>query len=414
MSGRTTETIHLRYGRADAVDLEVDEARVRGVFLGPAPLEDLRGAVRAALETPLDFPPLEQAVIPDDRVVLVLDRGVPDAGSLVAEVWQRLAGRGVDPANVTVLQPADQTAGPASDPRHALPKGVRESVAWQVHEAASEEAGVCHYLATTAAGERIYLSQTLLDADIAITIGRLGFDPLLGVRGTNSVFYPGLSTAEAVKRAHGQGHSELGPDDDRPLRQVVDEIGWLLGTQFTIQVVPAAAGGTGDVLAGSVDSVLRKGREILAERWTVRVPERVDTAVVAVDQDADGHGWRQIAAALAAARRLVSRDGRIVVLSQLAEAPSEGIEQLRRSEAPRDAFRPLRETAPPDLLAATQFAEAVDWARVYLLSRLDSDLVEDLFCVPVESADEVARLLAAGDESCVFIGSAQHADARVG
>ncbi|HEX6986792.1 MAG TPA: hypothetical protein VF170_15550, partial [Planctomycetaceae bacterium] len=91
-----------------------------------------------------------------------------------------------------------------------------------------------------------------------------------------------------------------------------------------------------------------------------------------------------------------------------------GIELLRRAEEPRDAFRPLRQTAPDDLLAATQFAQAVDWARVYLLSRLDSDLVEDLFCVPVENEAEVARLLASGDEPCVFIGSAQHADVKIG
>jgi len=418
VAGRTTEQIHLRYGRSGSVDLELDESRVRGVFPGPAAVDDLRRTLRSALEAPLDFTPLEQAVIPDDRVVLALDRDVPEAATLVAEVWERLATRGVDPAKVTVLQPADQGAGPAEDPRRALPADVRGVVGWEVHEATphetSPEEGKLHYLATTAAGERIYLSGTLLDADVVISIGRVGFDPLLGYRGTNSVFYPGLSSAEAVKRSHGQGHSELGSEDERPLRQVVDEIGWLLGTQFTVQVVPGTAGGASEVLAGSAESVFRKGRELVAERWTVRLPERVDTAVVAVDHDAGGHGWQQVAAALAVARQLVSRDGRIVVLSELAEAPGEGIEQLRRAESPRDVFRTLRQTAPPDLQAATQFAQAVDWARVYLLSRLDSDLVEELFCVPVESAAEVSRLLAADDESCVFLGSAQHAEGRVG
>ena len=144
------------------------------------------------------------------------------------------------------------------------------------------------------------------------------------------------------------------------------------------------------------------------------MPDRAETVVVAVEADAAGHGWNQVAAALAVARRLVTRDGRIIVLSELAESPGEGIELLRHSEEPREAFRPLRQTSPPDLLAATQFAQAADWARIYLLSRLDSDLVEDLFCVPVESAAEVARLLAGSDEPCVFLGSAQHADVKIG
>ncbi|HEX6987671.1 MAG TPA: lactate racemase domain-containing protein, partial [Planctomycetaceae bacterium] len=276
MAGRTTETIHLRYGRGGALDLSVDEGRVRGVYLGPSAVEDLTDRLRSALDAPLDFPPLEQAVIPDDRVVLVLDRDVPEAAAIVAAIWRRLSDRGVDPGRVTILQPADPAAGTPADPREALPPGVREKIEWHVHEATPEEEGGFHYLATTAAGERVYLSGTLLDADVVVSVGRIGFDPLLGYRGTNSVFYPGLSTAEAVKRAQGQGHTELGPDDERPLRQMVDEVGWLLGTPFTVQAVPAAGGGASDVLAGSIDSVFRKGRELLADRWTVRLPERVE------------------------------------------------------------------------------------------------------------------------------------------
>lgn len=414
MAGRTTESIHVQYGRDGALDLQIDESRLRGVFLGPPADNDPVERLKAALSSPLDYPPLEQAVIPDDRVVLVLDRDVPEAETIIAAVWNRLKDRGVEPAQVTVLQPADQNASAASDPRLALPADIRGQVGWQVHEAHSEESGALHYLATTASGERIYLSGTLLDADVVISIGRMGFDPLIGYRGTNSVFFPGLSTSEAVKRSQGQGHAELGPDDERPLRQMVDEIGWLLGTQFTIQAIPAAGGGLSDIIAGSVESVFRKGRNLLAERWTVRLSERVDTVVVAVDEDAGGHDWSQVATALSVAKRLVVRDGRIIVLSQLAKSPGQGVELLRHAEEPMDVVRSLRETVPDDLTAASQFAEAVDWARVYLLSKLDSDLVEELFCVPVENDAEIVRLLTSGDESCVVIGSAQHVHAKIG
>lgn len=414
MAGRTTQTIHLAYGRDAAVDLAIDEHRVRALMVGPPAAVDILARLHAALDQPLDFPPLEQAVIPDDKIVLALDRGVPDAPLIISAVWERLTERGVAADRVTILQPADGTQDEPADPRSSLPAKIRGEMHWEIHQATPESEGGYHYLATTAAGERVYLSGTLLDADVVVPIGRIGFDPLLGFRGTNSVLYPGLSTAEAVKRAQGQGHTELGSNDDRPLRQMVDEVGWLVGTTFTVQVVPAAGGGASDVLAGSVDSVFRKCRELLAERWTVSLPERAETVVVAVDADAGGHGWSQVAAALSVARRLVVHDGRIIVLSQLDETAGEGIELVRRAEEPRDAFRPLRQSSPADLLPATQFAQAVDWARVYLLSRLDSDLVEDLFCVPIESEAEVVRLLASGDESCVFVGSAQHADVRIG
>ena len=88
---------------------------------------------------------------------------------------------------------------------------------------------------------------------------------LMGYRGTNSVFYPGLSSADAMLRTHGQGHLELGPDEARPLRDLVDEVGWLLGNPFTVQVIPAASQGVSRVLAGVCDPVFAQGKKLLAE-----------------------------------------------------------------------------------------------------------------------------------------------------
>ena len=55
---------------------------------------------------------------------------------------------------------------------------------------------------------------------------------------------------------------------------------------------------------------------------------------------------------------------------------------------------------------ASQLAGATDWARVYLLSNLEEDLVEDLFMFPLESSREVERIVASS-ESCALIGAAQ-------
>src|SRR5207249_2663439 len=111
----------------------------------------------------------------------------------------------------------------------------------------------------------------------------LAFDPLMGYRGTNSVFYPGLSSAEAMLRTLGQGHLELGPDEVRPLRELVDEIGWLLGNPFTIQVIPATSRGVSRVLAGDCGSVYAEGKKLLAEKWFVEIDERPDVVIVAID-----------------------------------------------------------------------------------------------------------------------------------
>jgi nucleotide-binding universal stress UspA family protein len=191
------------------------------------------------------------------------------------------------------------------------------------------------------------------------------------------------------------------------LKQLSEEVSWLLGVQFGVAVVPAGQDGASAVHAGRLESVTRQAIADLKQLWTFEPAEQPELVLVAVDADAEGHGWAQVARALQSARSLVARDGRIALLTQLDAPLTDGLQMVRDSRKPRDALRPLREQAPPDLQTATALAQAVEWANVYLLSRLESDLVEELFMVPLEGLDEVQRLIG-GDSRCAVIGSGQH------
>ena len=81
-------------------------------------------------------------------------------------------------------------------------------------------------------------------------------------------------------------------------------------------------------------------------------------------------------------------------------------------KAARDALQPLRLAVPDDVVAATQVAKANDWANVYLLSRSEDDLVEDLFMNPLRDLEDCRRILDSC-ESVAFVESAQYAYARL-
>lgn len=409
MTAANTRTIHLSYGHTATATPEVSGDRVLYELQPPRPHAGIATALDQALEHPVDFPPLKQALVPGDRVCLAVAADTPQAPAVIAGICRVLAAGEVRPADVTLLVAEMDESGGAGLLAE-LPDDFREHVRVRTHDPADER--VCGYLASSVSGERIYLARDLLTADVVISVGSIGYDALMGYRGTSSVFYPGLSSDDAAQRAIGQGHRELRPEDVRPLRQLVDEIGWLLGTQFTVQVLPAAGDGVWQVIAGLNESVQRRGNELLDEKWRIRLESRADIVVAAIDAGAGGHRWEDVAAALSTARDLVARGGKIVLLTELDEPPGEGLQILRQCLDSREAIRPLRERAPDDLLIATRLAEAVDWADVYLLSRLDSDLVEDLFLTPLESTAEVERLLS-GEGTCVFINSAQHTFGQV-
>jgi hypothetical protein len=402
--------LSLNYGTRGQFVYDADPTRVLAVHSGPPPCDRLAEDLRIALAAPRDFPPLEQLCIPGDHVLLALDRHTPAAADLIAGIWQVLEHRGVQADGLQILQPVALGGAPLVDPRTGLPEAIREQVRWTTHDPTNSRQQA--YLATTARGERIYLDRDATDADVVISVGAIAYDPVLGFRGTSSVFYPGLSTTDAISRARGEGHSELGPDDERPLRQSIDEIAWLLGTQFTVQVIPGAGTSAAAVLAGAIDSVFRQGKRLLEDWWCVRLPERAETVVVAVDADCAGHGWDQLGAALATARNLVAKGGKVIVLSEFRAECGDGMTLIRESRSPRNALQPIRQHSPSDMIPATQVATAADWCHVYLLSGLADDVVEELFMTPLANEREVARLLEASGPG-VFIGSAQHAYGKI-
>ncbi len=398
--------VRLQFGSSGEFAAEVESSRVAVFRPGARAKTDAADAIGRALAQPLELPTLDQALVPDDRVVIALDRDVPHADDVIAAIWSYLDRRGIPAENVTILQPAAISAHRTADPRGKLSADIRDAITLKTHDPTAENS--CRYLATTSGGERIHLATELVDADFVLTVGVTAFDSLLGYRGTSSVLFPGLSTVDSIKRTIGQGHQELSPREQRPLRQLVDEIAWLMGIQFTVQLVPAVEGGFCSILAGNSESVFTRSREILTDEWLISMPERVQTVVAAISADASGHGWQQLGRTLAMARQLVEPGGRIVVLSEISAEPGEGIELLRQVEDAENALQPLRASTPPDMQPAMQIASAAAWARLFLFSRLDEGLVEDLFMYPLADLAEVGRIIETSD-SCALIGSAQHA-----
>lgn len=398
--------ISLDYGSSARWEGAIPSERLLHVHQGPAPQLDPQGAIQEGLRQPLEFPALELALVPDDRIVVVLDRGIPSAAEIINAVWSSMVPAGIDPTHVTILQPASTNAGTIADPRRLLPDDVRDQITWKIHDpTAAEGTG---YLASSAAGERLYLAREVLDADFVLPIGRLGYDSMLGRRELTSAFYPGLSTPDAFARAIGQGHRELGPDDERPLRQLIHEVSWLLGIQFAIQVLPSNGhGGMAGVLVGNTDQVSKQGKTLLDESWRVSVDQRGETVLVAIPSSGDATNWDDLGAALDAAQKLVIQGGRIIVLSDLAAQPGAGIELIRASRSAKAALQPLRKAAPPDVLAATQLASAAEWASIYLLSNIEPSIVEELFMTPLQNEQEATRLLETCD-GCIVLAGAQH------
>ncbi|MEX0979045.1 MAG: lactate racemase domain-containing protein, partial [Pirellulales bacterium] len=140
----------LRYGKSSRLNLEVDSGALLAVCDAPRgqPLSDVAAAVRDALAEPLDYPPLVQAALPGDKVVLALDRGVPQAATIVAQTVAVLLAAGVNAQDIAIVRLQDDVDSAAPDPRGELSEATRHSVVCAVHIPRDRES--LSYLAATA------------------------------------------------------------------------------------------------------------------------------------------------------------------------------------------------------------------------------------------------------------------------
>jgi hypothetical protein len=105
---------------------------------------------------------------------------------------------------------------------------------------------------------------------------------------------------------------------------------------------------------------------------------------------------------------LVEDGGSIAVCCDLAAPPGPAMQHLLAADSRRAALRRIGKQRPPDALPAAQLAEALKRGKVYLLSRLDPAVVEELDVIHVGAPEELARLVRR-HPSCILLANAPRA-----
>ncbi|MBN1396368.1 MAG: DUF2088 domain-containing protein [Pirellulales bacterium] len=394
----------LRYGINSSLEIESSSAITAD---GPqwSSLAEPDEAVSAALDEPIDYPPLAKCTTPGDRVVLALDRGVPQAAEVTAAVVHALLRAGVGGDGISVLTSDDNEDGAAEDPCRLVEAGQREQIRVIVHDPADRRQ--LAYLAADSSGEAILVSRALHDADMVLPIGCFHDERAAGYFGIHGAVYPAFSDAKTIQRFRGLGSLDQSGERRRELTEQVDNVAWLLGVNLTVQVIPAGGGRIMRVLAGESDSVRRRGRELYDSLWSKKVSGRAGLVVAAIEGPAAEQTWENLGRVLRTAGNFTEEGGAIAVCCDLSARPGPAVRHLAGEPSRAKAVRHIGRHRPPDALPAAQIAAALDRNKVYLLSRLEPAAVEELDMVPLENSAQLSRLVQQYS-SCTLLADAQY------
>jgi len=176
--------------------------------------------------------------------------------------------------------------------------------------------------------------------------------------------------------------------------------------------VPAGGGEVLHVLAGAPEPVERRGRQLCTAAWNYEVPGPADLVVATISGGPEEQTWENVGRALEAAGRVVDEDGAVVLCTDLSTDLGPSLRRLVDTRDVRAAGRRIRKDAGDDALPAARLADALHRTRVYLMSRLNEDLVEQLGMAPVANEGELSRLVGRHGR-CILLANAHRAAAVV-
>lgn len=379
-------------------------------------------ATQAALQRPLDFPPLEAAVVPGDRVALAVDPNVPEVEQVLDGVVRALSQAGAGEIDIVLSDEAtDQTMRTVSEK-------LGDRI--QVSRHLSVERASLRYLGPDEGAEPVYLNRYLVDADLVlpITAGRL-HDPnfehdMTGV-------FPAFADSRAKERYLQQqlrAARLVGRDRDtqQPAANKVsksqgsfDEPAWLLGVQVMVSVSANERGHVAQVLAGTPDAI----RKAQAESRQVpdEFPPSAPLVIASLDGGPQQQSWINAARAAAAASRYTRPHGTIVLWSQIDQslASSQGT-PVSSAAADDQDDRSTQDAGPvrddddefPDWdenrIAASVLDRIAEEYRLLIHSRLDQETIEAMGYGVVASEEQLNRL-SQSQEACGVLRAAQFA-----
>ncbi len=364
--------------------IELEAEHILAVWNGPEgrPGHSVSSELLRQLESPLNFPPLRQAIVPGDRVVVAVGEDLPDSRSVLDPLVQLLIALGIERDHLTLITPSHRV----KNIDDLVPEGVR----CILHDRSDRES--LAYLATTTNEHRVYLNRELVEADFVLSVGTVTEDPRMGKCGPWSVLYPDLADIEAGRTFQ----SPTGADFSQHTEEI-KEIGWLLGNQFQIALIPGTRG-LREIIAGESQSVRDAAIRRYEKSWTFACPHRADVVLVGIGEVAtiEAAGY-----AFAKAAELVRRAGKIILLSSMKGEIGPAASRLLGEDRPGLASLRGAESEP-DYTSARALVTAMEWADLYMLSGMEADLVESLGIMPLSNLAEANRLVRTGTEVAVL------------
>jgi len=306
--------------------LEVPDRNLAEI-LSPRPsraVPNLDAAIEAALDAPIDQPPLEDWVKPGDRVLIVSDDAtrLTPVDRMLPALLRRLNAAGVpDDRIACIMALGTHRYMTEEELRAKAGIAVCERIRVFNHEWRDPQALVD--LGISSQGTPLLVNRAVVEVDLVIGLGAIVPHHIPGFSGSSKIIQPGVCGDRTTAQTHllscEGGDSYLGIEDN-PVRRDMDDMADRVGLRTIFNVVMNDAGEVVGLFFGAMRPTFRAGIELARALYGVKYHEAPDI-VLANSHPCDLDFW-QSHKSLYPAQRMVKPGGAIIVCTPAPEGVS--------------------------------------------------------------------------------------------
>ena len=286
------KTYNFKYGHG-SVSLSLNEEDILAELHGTEtpPISDIRSALFASLEQPIDSAPLRQRVRPGDRVALVI--------SDMTRFWMRqdlviphlvdylIDECGVQPEHLTiVVANGTHIGGDEQELRTLVTDGVYNRVRVKNHDCEAKDLA---YLGTTPHETPVWIDRTAAEADLVVCLGAATHHVMAGFGGGRKSLLPGITGLETIRHNHAysldpkalRSNPKIGNGVliGNPLHEDMCEAAAMLPHLFMVNLVMNAQMQLHAIFSGHYLKSWEAGCALVNKIYQVDVPEQADVIV---------------------------------------------------------------------------------------------------------------------------------------
>jgi lactate racemase len=322
--------IRLRYGEGE-ISFSLPEEQIFFEVYGkeyPA-VADIPGAIRAALDRPIDSPPLRELLRPTDKVAITVSditRSWQRMDLVLPTLFDTISRAGIPDENVSILVVVGGHRQNTEEEMEQLcGKDVCRRVNVVNHNARDLQNMV--YLGKTSRGTEVAINRVVAEADRIILTGGIIYHYMVGYGGGRKSVIPGFSSIRTIQQNHlwamapelGQGsnrNARSGKTRGNECHEDMMEIAGFVKPDFIVNVVPNADGDYAGIFAGNWVSAWQEGTKLVDEIYSVEIPGPADIVIASAGGSPKDINLYQAGKTMDNASYAVKKGGVVVVVSE--------------------------------------------------------------------------------------------------